>query len=580
MYNFFDFSLSSIFKKFKKTIFLLIFFYLINEALLNLSPYLLSKFLKNVELFYNGNISIRNVYFCNLLNTIFWSCRVLFSKQVKIKSGIFLNQIEIYIKTNVFNFIHNISYEDFLKISGEKAFTYLRNLEYSIKEIYRILIIEIIANIFSILVSVIILFCIFPPLGFLLFFWIFFYGFLLRLFFKKILFLNKSLFETKSHMTKSILETFSNVLMIKINNSTEYEENILKKNTIKYQQCCKEFFIKTENFNTIISILIEIFLWGFGTFLLIERLYYVSIPISTITYIIMIVYSIVSRLKNMGDTICHLFECIGEYNNTYALLNSFSIKQEENKNFFLLEKKKIPLIEFKNVYLKYNNMIILKKINFQIFNEEKVCFIGSSGSGKSTIINLICGLIKNYEGEIFINGEEIRNISIKSIMNYISIISQNSFLFSRTVEENIKQNNNISKENLIKFCKMAEIHKMINQLPKKYQSKISNKNLSGGEIQRIILARMFVRNKKIKIFDEATNGLDNITKKKLLHTILNLISKENTDTLIFIDHSLEFLNKMNKIFFVKNGEIVFKGNYEEIKKENFFINFSKNEFIE
>jgi len=176
-----------------------------------LSPYLFSRFLKIIEKFYYGQAPLKNVYYCHLQNTSIWVSGIFISTFVKIQGGILFNRIEIFIKKNVFNFLENISYEDFLKISSEKAFNYLKSIEYSIKEIFQICVVDIFANSFTVLVNTTILFFLLPELGLLAILWMILHFCLLSFFFKKTMIENKNLFQNKNLLINNILENFLNI---------------------------------------------------------------------------------------------------------------------------------------------------------------------------------------------------------------------------------------------------------------------------------------------------------------------------------------------------------------------------------
>ncbi len=142
--------------------------------------------------------------------------------------------------------------------------------------------------------------------------------------------------------------------------------------------------------------------------------------------------------------------------------------------------------------------------------------MGSSGCGKTTLFRLITKLYQPQEGNILFFGENIENLKEEEIRNHISIVSQSSYLFTMSIEENLKGNQKITKDEMIKACKQAEIHEDILKMPNGYQTIIQENgfNLSGGQKQRLAIARSLLQNTPILLLDEASSALDNKTQKK------------------------------------------------------------------
>lgn len=567
----YNFSIWSLLKVFKKQLLIVLVLYILNESGMIFGPYTFSKILSSFEGFYNKKNTIHALYACIIGVTCFWTFFITIGAIVKINGGILFNKIENYIKKNVFNFLHYISYEDFLLITSEKAFNYLKILEYCTKEIFGIVIVDMFANSFTIVINIIILMFVLPELGILTLVWTILHFILLRFSFANILKTNKNLLTTKSNMVNNILETFLNILMIKTTNSQEYEKEKLGFFSQQYMKAYKKFLIHTEIISMLTLIVCEIALWGGGMCVVVYKIHTIQMPISKLTYIFMIIYNIASKVKNIGIKICKLFEHLGEYNIVYNLLQNYKIPITTQQNLLEelpLEKK--PIIELNQVSLFHKDVQILKNINLKLYPGEKVCFIGPSGCGKTTIANLLCGLYTNYQGAILINNHDIKHLDTNSIIDCVSIANQNSILFTRSVRDNLIQDKNVSDEILHHYCKIAQIHDFIMSLPQGYDTIINIKTISGGQGQRICLARTLIRNTQITIFDEATNGLDSLTKhaflKKIFENSYRLEKKQQSlETLIFIQHELDFLPYMDRIVLFHNGEIAIDDSYENMK---------------
>ena len=214
-----------------------------------------------------------------------------------------------------------------------------------------------------------------------------------------------------------------------------------------------------------------------------------------------------------------------------------------------------PTIEFKDVSFFYEkNKIILDKISFKT-KKSKMHIIGESGSGKSTIFNLISRFIDPKKGNIFINDVNIKDVSLFSLRQNISLVSQETMIYNDTFHNNISLGKlNATKREIIKAAKLANIHDFIISQEKGYDTVIgeAGSNLSGGQKQRISIARAFLKNSKILLLDEVTSALDSKTSKNILKSI-NQLSKNKT--CIYISHDDYEINKSSQKLIISNSKI-------------------------
>lgn len=228
-------------------------------------------------------------------------------------------------------------------------------------------------------------------------------------------------------------------------------------------------------------------------------------------------------------------------------------------------------IEFKNVYFKYPNQknYALKNVSFKIDKLDKVALVGRNGSGKSTIIKLLCRLYDADEGEILINGINIKKISKKSLDNVFSIVAQDFSLFSMGIDNNVSSSEYPDKNKILEILKKVNLIDVINKLPLNEKStlyKDTDKNgveLSGGELQKLAIGRSVYKNSSVIIFDEPTAALDPKSEYKIIENFREL-SKEKTS--IFVTHRLYSCRFCNKIIVVKEGIIYEQGTHEELLK--------------
>jgi ABC-type multidrug transport system fused ATPase/permease subunit len=224
-------------------------------------------------------------------------------------------------------------------------------------------------------------------------------------------------------------------------------------------------------------------------------------------------------------------------------------------------------IEFKNITFAYSNDVILKDISFEIKAQKKNALVGMSGSGKTTIFKLLLKQYDNYNGQILIDGHNIKDFSEKSLRNAISVVNQEPMLFNMSIKENLLMvKPDATEEQLQQVCKLASIHEFIETLPHKYDEILleNNNNISVGQKQRIAIARAILKDTPIILFDEVTSALDKESKKNIEETI-NKISK--TKTVIVIAHTLDSIENFDNIVCLKDGGIVEEGSHNDLINE-------------
>ncbi len=229
----------------------------------------------------------------------------------------------------------------------------------------------------------------------------------------------------------------------------------------------------------------------------------------------------------------------------------------------------LPILSFNNsivfnkVWFKYESKWILKDFTFTVNRGETVAIVGSTGSGKSTILQLIPRLYEVNEGSIIIDGRPICEYTQKSLRNLISYVPQKPFLFNDTIKSNIAYGQNLSDDAIYKAAQKAYAHEFIKDLPEGYESKIAEmgKNLSGGQQQRIAIARALAKNASIIILDEATSSLDTISEIKIKDSIENLHGEV---TQIIVAHRLTTIESADKIIFIENGVKICEGTINQL----------------
>lgn len=265
----------------------------------------------------------------------------------------------------------------------------------------------------------------------------------------------------------------------------------------------------------------------------------------------------------------------------YDIIKQFELAAE--RIFEILEGKKYPKevfgnkhiskiegnIAFKNVFFGYEeDDMVLKNISFQIHPNETVSFVGKSGSGKSTIFNLISALYKPNAGEITFDGIPLNQLDKASIRKNMSVISQNPYIFNMSIRENltiIKED--LTEEEMIDACKMACLHDFIMTLKDGYDTIVGEGGvtLSGGQRQRLAIARALILKTEIILFDEATSALDNETQYEIQKSIQNM---QGEYTILIIAHRLSTVINSDRLILIDNGSVAGEGTHQELLKNN------------
>ena len=246
---------------------------------------------------------------------------------------------------------------------------------------------------------------------------------------------------------------------------------------------------------------------------------------------------------------------------------SISIKNDETLPDLTVKNSEI---EFQNVSFKYETTSekAINNINFKIDGGKITALVGKSGSGKSTIINLIPRFYDPQNGKILFDNQNIEKIRLDSLRSNISLVSQDVVLFDNTIRENILYANPLANEKELELaCKYAAADEFIEKLPSKYETLVGENGvkLSGGQKQRISIARAILKKSPVILLDEATSALDNESEKIVQNAINNLIKGKTT---LIIAHRLSTIHNAEKILVMEEGKIVGTGNHEYLIKNN------------
>jgi len=252
----------------------------------------------------------------------------------------------------------------------------------------------------------------------------------------------------------------------------------------------------------------------------------------------------------------------------YAVIDSKNqIINKENAKKIIINQSNI---KFKDVNFSYpsSKNHAIKNINLEVKGGSLTALVGPSGAGKSTIINLIPRFYDPNEGNITIDDQNLRDISIESLRKNISLVSQDVILFDDSVMANISYANlEASKEKIIEATKFAAAYDFIKELPNGFETMIGENGvkLSGGQKQRVSIARAILKDSPIILLDEATSSLDTESESKVQNAIMNLTKNKTT---LVIAHRLSTIIRANKIIVLHNGEVVDIGTHDELLKKS------------
>ncbi len=339
------------------------------------------------------------------------------------------------------------------------------------------------------------------------------YGIIVFVYNKPIKKINRKIMEMNSKVTSQFVETINGIETIKAFNQ---EDNEKEKTDKLYKKFLKKVFnggvlsLSQQTITMFVAVVGELVILWVGVAYVIKGELTLG---ELITFNALLGYFIepIKNLINLqpsiqtavvaADRLGEILDITPEYNYEHEQLN---------------DKIKFDKISISNLDFRYGTReLVLKDINLEICRGEKIAFVGESGSGKTTLANLLVRLYEQEKGSIKLDSIDIREFSIKQIRDNISYISQNTFLFSGTIRENLLfGNSDVSDDDISQVCKICELEEYINSLPLKFNTRIeeNGKNLSGGQKQRLAIARALLKKPEILIMDEATSNLDYVTE--------------------------------------------------------------------
>ena len=368
--------------------------------------------------------------------------------------------------------------------------------------------------------------------------------------------------EKTSDITSALSEIFTNIEIIKANNAQKYEHS-------RFVDENNKFFrlnLKSVKIEQLVSPLME----TIG-----------SIGVAAV--IIIGGKDVIDGHINMGAFFSFLTALFMLYTPLKRIVNIYNKMQDaiaaSERTFFLMDKvsqikdgqkelnEEINLIKFNDVRLSYGDKEVLKGINLEANKSEFIALVGSSGGGKSSLMNLLMRFYDVNGGEILINGINLKDIKIHSLRQNIGLVTQRVYIFNDTVAKNVAYGREFNEDAVINALKLANAYEFVSKLDDGINTILNEfgTNLSGGQRQRIAIARALYQNPQILIFDEATSALDNESEKEITKAINNLRSKK---IIFVIAHRLSTVENADKIAVLSDGKIIDSGSDEELSKRN------------
>jgi len=368
--------------------------------------------------------------------------------------------------------------------------------------------------------------------------------------------------EKTSDITSALSEIFTNIEIIKANNAQEYEHS-------RFVDENNKFFrlnLKSVKIEQLVSPLME----TIG-----------SVGVAAV--IIIGGKDVIDGHINMGAFFSFLTALFMLYTPLKRIVNIYNKMQDaiaaSERTFFLMDKvsqikdgekelnEEIKLIKFNNVCLNYGDKEVLKGINLEANKSEFIALVGSSGGGKTSLMNLLMRFYDVNGGEILINGINLKDIKIHSLRQNIGLVTQRVYIFNDTIAKNVAYGREFNEDAVINALKLANAYEFVSKLDNGINTILNEfgTNLSGGQRQRIAIARALYQNPQILIFDEATSALDNESEKEITKAINNLRSKK---IIFVIAHRLSTVENADKIAVLSDGKIIDSGSDEELSKRN------------
>lgn len=368
--------------------------------------------------------------------------------------------------------------------------------------------------------------------------------------------------EKTSDISSALSEIFTNVEIIKANNAEEKE-------SVRFANENNKFFklnLKSVKVSELVSPIMEtIGSIGVAVIIIIggKEVIAGSMNVGSFFSFTAALFWLYTPIKKISSLHNKMQDAVAASERTFDLIDRVPSIVGGNLEF----PSDVKQITYQDVYLKYDEKDVLKGINFSISKGEMLALVGSSGGGKTSIINTLIRFYDINSGNILVNNNDLYEFNLKSLRENIGLVSQRVFIFNDTIANNVAYGGKFDKNQVIKALKMANAHEFVMSLEKDIDTVLNEfgSNLSGGQRQRIAIARMLYKNPQIIILDEATSALDNTSENAITEVIENI----RKDKIIFVvAHRLSTIKNATNIAVIDDGKVAGFGSDEELSKSS------------
>lgn len=373
--------------------------------------------------------------------------------------------------------------------------------------------------------------------------------------------------ERMGELSTTLQETLTGMRVVKAFGAEEHELNQLDQGSKKVsEEMIQVEYVRATN----MSFMIFVFMLSLAIILIFGGRSVIggTLSLGDLTKFLFYMQLLSIPIRMLGFIVASTARATSAGARIYEIIDTES-KVKESKNPTNIEKISGE-VQFENVSFSYstaNKLQALKTVNFTVPSGEIIALIGTPGSGKSTLVSLLTRFYDPTDGEIRIDGQDIKNFTLYDLRHNIGIVQQDIFIFTDSIKENIAYGNpNASMESIVNAAKLAQLHDFIETLPDGYETMLSERgvNLSGGQRQRLAIARAIVLDPPILILDDSTASVDTNTERLILNAMKNVMKGRTT---FVIAHRLSTIRNANQIFVLDKGAIVATGNHSSLIKE-------------
>ena len=376
--------------------------------------------------------------------------------------------------------------------------------------------------------------------------------------------------EELSSLNSMLQENVVGINIVQLFRREKYNSEIFRKVNKRYRKAIDKTIFHDSAVSATLEwvalVAIAVVLWVGGLLILREQL-----SIGILSAFVLYAQRLFDPLRQFADKFTMFQSGFTAIERISELINiPIEIKDKDN-NISLQthgDPSKIGEIKFENVWFGYKpDEYILKNLTFTIKPGEKIALVGPTGAGKSSIIRLLCRLYEPNQGRILVDGVDIQDINQAELRSHIGVILQESFIFAGDVKRNITLGEDYNLKEVKEAARITNIDSFITQLPESYDTPLRERgaNLSGGQKQLLAFARVAIRNPNILVLDEATSSLDVATEADTQEALEQLLVGK---TAIIIAHRLSTIRNVDRIFVLKQGELIESGTHEQLLAEN------------